>query len=116
MQKVTTFSKTKFCSSRDIVIISVLHFISKQHKIKLVSFLYLLGGRRLPALEATTFCFLWIWWCVHREGSTVPTTRVSILNWPLKHWPQLGKVDQTEMESSLFMGARMGAQGTLKTA
>lgn len=54
MQKVTAFSKTKFCSSRDIVIISVLHFMSKQHKIKLVSFLYLLGGRRLSASEATT--------------------------------------------------------------
>lgn len=54
MQKVTAFSKTKFCSSRGIVIISVLYFISKQLKLKLVSFLYLLHGRGLPAPEATT--------------------------------------------------------------
>jgi len=101
MQKVTAFSKTKFCSSRDIIIISVLHFMSKQTK---VSFFCLLSGRRQPAPEAPTYplCFLWIWWCVGREGSTVPTARMFILNWPLKCSPSWGKRIRLHKMESFF--------------
>lgn len=92
MQKVTAFSKTKFCSSRDIVIISFLHFMSKQLKLKLVSFLCLLSGRGLPVPAATALFVLWIWQWMGREDSSISTAEVPILSWHWKYAPSRWKL------------------------
>lgn len=95
MQKVTEFSKTKFCISRDIVIISVLHFMSKQRKIKLVSFLYLLGdGDCQVQKPPPSLCSLDMVMCAQRgQYSTHHKNVHSEL--AVETLTQLGKVDQT---------------------
>lgn len=89
--------------------------MSKQHKI--VSFLYLLGSRRLPAPEATALF-------VFSGYGGVCTGRAA--QYPPQECPfwmafetltQLGKsIRLCEMESSLLLGARMWAEGTLRAA
>lgn len=96
MQKVTAFSKTKFCSSGDIVIISLLHFIRKQLKLKLVSFLCLLSGRGLPAPEATTLFFVFSDVVVCGQGEQHSP------HWPLKRSPSWGKRIRLHETESFF--------------
>lgn len=113
MQKVTVFSKTKFCRSRDIVIISVLHFMSKQLKLKLVSFLCLLSGKRLPALEATTLSVFsgygGVW-----TGKAMYSPPQECPFWTGLWNTQLGEVNQTTRDGVIFLGVGVLARDTLK--
>lgn len=106
MQKVTAFSKTKFCSSRDIVIISFLHFMSKQLKLKLVSCLCLLSGRGLPVPAAAALFVLWVWRWMGREDSSIPIAKVPF--WlALEICTQLVGVNQLEQDGDILLGVRI---------
>lgn len=106
MQKVTAFSKTKFCSSRDIVIISFLHFMSKQLKLKLVSCLCLLSGRGLPVPAAAALFVLWV--CGGWEERTAPSPLQKCHSeLALEICTQLVEVNQMEQDGDILLGGRI---------